>query len=50
MFHIVQLVQTALDFNASYIEFFYIHGFETENVIFGIRYKHDVKTLTSNSL
>ena len=49
MSHIVQLVQTALYFNASYIEFFFhVHGSERENVNFRIWYKHDVGTLTSN--
>ena len=43
MSHVVQLVQTALDFNASYVEFFFhIHGFETENVKFQIWYKLNV--------
>ena len=49
MSHVVKLVQTALCFNALYIElFFHVHGSERENVDFRIWYKHDVGTLTSN--
>ena len=37
MAHIVQLVQTALSFNASYVEFFFhIRGSKRENVNFHI--------------
>ena len=49
--HIVQSVQTALDFIASYVAFFFrIYGSERKNLNFHIWYKLNVGTLTSNSL